>query len=990
MDKLLSTDNVGKTIQQRYEVIEVLGEGGIGITYKARDLQAEALIALKIISFGQISNWKTLTLFQREVKVLQQLNHPAIPKYLDSFEVEVDGDRLFCIVQALAPGKTLAQWVQEGWQPGETEVVAIANQLLNILTYLQTLTPPIIHRDIKPQNILKDEQGNLFLVDFGAVQDTYRQTLTGGSTVVGTFGYMAPEQFRGQATLSTDLYGLGTTIAFLLTGKDPIHLQNTEELKLNLPAELSISLPFRNWLEKIIEPALEDRYASAAEAMLALQGQEPFTNSTQVSYLRPPKTSIDLLRTEHYLRIRFLPRHFRHPKILRIFAVLLVCALLIFAATVLHISLASGYVKFSHLNPWLVVSTYMSALVSVILGGRAVLILIKPVVLIVNQGSFCIQGTQRLLANKANKDDISISLDVFDEVRLQKSTFNTFICQLRTVEGDKYQFGQYLSPPEQRWIIFEIQEFIKNIKDRTAYEHQQGLKLLQDRKQNSLDLLLYQGVDLYLHTQVAASITLFEAALILDRNCAEAHNNMGVILFQQQKTSKAVKALQTALNCTPDYWIARMNLAIIYKQQGNQEGFTKILSLQPPLNSIEVKLQHSLTLVDGANGTTVTSFSSFIEENFIHPSTISFPFQIDGTLLEKVSLSSFVPSIDDHVLYKKEQGKRESKTWQQNHVLHQLQGVSAAQSDDQNSSSNVQKRTEKDPLDILDKTTDGKSAHQDSPRSQNSAPSVKRLPRPLKVSSAQKTSKTQKDQNIKSAPSNLSEFYDRLDRIMTTKRGLLLVPIVFLFLTIKILPTFYIWFWLLLPLGGMIYRTVRLKGNKFKVFGSSFLVALLSFILPRSFIAEARYIAGGVMEPTLPDQSRVVVDKTSYLTANPKRGDIVIFEIKNQYDSPNSRLRQNVKVSRLIGLPGNTVEIIDGQLWINGYKQQEPYLSAEQVNATAKDNMEKVKVPSNSFLYKDDLSGTDGNQNNVGFISRKSLIGKVTAISYPFEKSKRL
>jgi eukaryotic-like serine/threonine-protein kinase len=987
-------------IGQRYQILDTLGSGGMGITYRAKDLHSETLVALKIIPFSQVSDWKMVDLFVREVKVLKQLNHPAIPKYLDSFEVDHNGDRLFCIVQALAPGKTLAQWVQDGWRPGETEVVAIANQLLNILTYLQTLTPPIIHRDIKPQNILKDEQGNLFLVDFGAVQDTYRQTLTGGSTVVGTFGYMAPEQFRGQATLSTDLYGLGTTIAFLLTGQDPIHLQNTEELKLNLPAELSISLPFRNWLEKIIEPALEDRYASAEEAMLALQGQASFANSTQVSYLRPPNTSIDLLKTDHYLRIRFLPRHFRHPKILRIFAVLLVCVLSILAATVLHISLASGYVKFSHLNPWLVVFTYMSGLVSVILGGRAVLILIKPVVLIVNEGSFNIQGTQRLLANKADKDDISISLDVFDEVRLQKSSFNTFICQLRTVEGDKYQFGQYLSVPEQRWIVFEIQEFIKNIKDRTAHEHQRGLKLLQDRKQNSLDLLLHNGVDLYLHTQVGASITLFEAALILDHNCAEAHNNLGVILFQQQKTSKAVKALQTALNCAPEYWIARMNLAIIYKQQGNQEGFTKILSQQPPLNSIEDKPQHSLTLVDRANGTTVTSFSSFIEENFIHPSTASLPFQIDSTLLEKISLSSFLLSIDDHVLYKREQGKRESKKWQQNYVLHQLKGVSAVQSDDQNSSSNVPKKAEKDPLDILDEATDRKIAHQDSPKSQNSAPSVKRLPRQLKVSSFQKTPETQNDQDIKSAPSNLSGFHDRFDRIMTTKRGLFLVPIVCLFLTIKILPTFYIWVWLLLPLGGMIYRTVRLKGNKFKTFGSSFLVALLSFIVPRSFIAEARYTVGSVMEPTLPNQSRFIVDKTSYITTNPNRGDIVIFKMAKIY-SPDSRVSldyqgssQEVKVSRIIGLAGETVEIKNGHLFINGRKQQQSYFSNVQSNILAQYNLSPFKVPSNFVLYKDDLrrngQSVTGETPPLGLIPRNSIVGKATAVFYPFENSKRL
>ncbi|WP_416207930.1 serine/threonine protein kinase [Coleofasciculus sp. LEGE 07092] len=128
-----------------------------------------------------------------------------MPQYLDYFHIDTPQDRSFYIVQQLAEGQSLATWVQNGWRGNEKEIRRIATQLLEILVYLHGLTPPVIHRDIKPHNTIRRDDGQLFLVDFGAVQDTYHSTLMRGSTMVGTYGYMAPEQFRGQAVPATDL-----------------------------------------------------------------------------------------------------------------------------------------------------------------------------------------------------------------------------------------------------------------------------------------------------------------------------------------------------------------------------------------------------------------------------------------------------------------------------------------------------------------------------------------------------------------------------------------------------------------------------------------------------------------------------------------------------------------------------------------------------------------------------------------------------------------
>ena len=256
----------GEIIHQRYRITDVLGKGGVGITYSAVDTQTDSVVAIKAVSLKQLSDWKQVELFEREARVLAKLDHPNIPKYLDYFDLETKKDKVFYIVQQLAPGKSLFELVQSGWRVREVEVKQIAAQILSILDYLHSLKPPVIHRDIKPQNLILDESGKVYLVDFGAVQNTYYDTLMRGSTVVGTYGYMAPEQFRGQAFPATDLYSLGATLLFLLTHRSPAELPQNA-LKLDFKSQVNVSDAFVEWLEKILEPDAEDRFSSAKQAL---------------------------------------------------------------------------------------------------------------------------------------------------------------------------------------------------------------------------------------------------------------------------------------------------------------------------------------------------------------------------------------------------------------------------------------------------------------------------------------------------------------------------------------------------------------------------------------------------------------------------------------------------------------------------------------------------------------------------------------------------
>jgi serine/threonine protein kinase len=281
----------GEIVRNRYQIIDVLGKGGVGITYGAIDLQTQERVAIKAVSLKQLDDWKQIELLEREAKVLAQLNHSAIPKYLDYFQVDSDRNRFFYIVQQLAPGKSLFQLVESGWRTTEAEVKKIAKQILDIFIYLHSLQPPVIHRDIKPHNLIRSEEGKIYLVDFGAVQNTYYNTLMRGSTVVGTFGYMAPEQFQGKATPATDLYGLGATILYLLTHRSPAELPH-DTLKIDFRSSVNISEGFANWLEKMLQPDLEDRFASAKEALEGLSDRSLFTNTFKNKWKVPLSLSL--------------------------------------------------------------------------------------------------------------------------------------------------------------------------------------------------------------------------------------------------------------------------------------------------------------------------------------------------------------------------------------------------------------------------------------------------------------------------------------------------------------------------------------------------------------------------------------------------------------------------------------------------------------------------------------------------------------------------
>jgi serine/threonine protein kinase len=264
----------GDRFSSRYEVQQQLGKRAGRRTLLARDLQTQELVVIKLLSFGNDFEWDDLKLFEREAETLKSLNYAAIPRYLDYFEVDSPEHKGFALVQTYIDAKSLEEQLRAGRSFSETEVMQLAKDLLKILNYLHERQPPVIHRDIKPSNILLTNRsgnsvGQVYLVDFGSVQ-TLAAREGGTITVVGTYGYMPPEQFGGRAVPASDLYSLGATLIYLVTGKHPADLPQ-KDLCIQFEQESPLSPTFKNWIKQLIEPSLDRRFSSATEALKAIE-----------------------------------------------------------------------------------------------------------------------------------------------------------------------------------------------------------------------------------------------------------------------------------------------------------------------------------------------------------------------------------------------------------------------------------------------------------------------------------------------------------------------------------------------------------------------------------------------------------------------------------------------------------------------------------------------------------------------------------------------
>lgn len=253
---------VGSLLRHRYLIDKMVGKGGFGTTYLVKDLDCfEEQRILKELTLS-IKDEDPLDLkdmaerlFRREAQVLLNLYHSGIPRLYAYFAEE----SFSYLVQDFIPGQTLSEEFKRRKTPlSEEEIMPIITSLADILDYLHSHTPPVIHRDIKPHNLMRHQDGRIMLIDFGAVCQAAASP-NANHTVIGSLGYAPPEQFLGQTTIQSDLYAVGASVIYLLTGVPPRLLLSSSTDKLDKELAGKISPQLLALLKDLVNPQTEAR-----------------------------------------------------------------------------------------------------------------------------------------------------------------------------------------------------------------------------------------------------------------------------------------------------------------------------------------------------------------------------------------------------------------------------------------------------------------------------------------------------------------------------------------------------------------------------------------------------------------------------------------------------------------------------------------------------------------------------------------------------------
>ncbi len=254
----------GQVIDDKYEILKLIGEGGMSKVYLAMDKRLNKSWAVKEIEkkAKDRNNEVVVQSAIAEANLIKQFDNPAIVRIVDI----IDNGNVIYIVEDFVEGETLEALVEaDGAQPEEL-VVDWAKQICEALDYLHTRTPPIIYRDMKPANVMLTPEGKIRVIDFGIAREYKEQSLK-DTTILGTRAYAPLEQFGGKTDPRSDIYSLGVTMFQMVTGQDPA----TSVIKPVRQINPALSEGIETIIQKCVQQEPEKRYQSCMELMYDLE-----------------------------------------------------------------------------------------------------------------------------------------------------------------------------------------------------------------------------------------------------------------------------------------------------------------------------------------------------------------------------------------------------------------------------------------------------------------------------------------------------------------------------------------------------------------------------------------------------------------------------------------------------------------------------------------------------------------------------------------------
>ncbi len=554
----------GSVIADRYEIIEELGKGGMGKVFRVEDKKIKEEVALKLIKPEIAADKKTIERFSNELKFARKIAHRNVCKMYDLGEEE----GTYYITMEYVPGEDLKSFIRRSRQLTIGTAISLAKQVSEGLSEAHRLG--VVHRDLKPQNVMIDKEGNARIMDFGVARSVEGKGITGAGVMIGTPEYMSPEQVEGkEADQRSDIYSLGIMLYEMLTGRVPFEgdtafaigvMQKSEVPKDPREFNSQISVDLSRMILKCLEKDKEKRYQSSGEVRSELSHIEQGIPTTERTI--PKKEPI----TSKEITVTFSMKKLLIPALIIIAVVIIVIILLQVlpadkavpfspsdkpSLAVVYFMNQTGDEALDHwreaLPGWLITDLSQSKYISVLPADRLFSVLRKLNLLEAKNYAF------EDLKNVAREGGVN---HIFQARYSKAGDIFRIDYSLQRADTLEIISSDYVTGESEESFPTLVDEMTKTIKAHLELTEEQVTSDIDSEVRtittNSSEAFKYYSIGRKFHLQgeYRKGIELMEQAVAIDPEFAMAYRSMAVAYGNLRRRTKSKELLQKALTLT--------------------------------------------------------------------------------------------------------------------------------------------------------------------------------------------------------------------------------------------------------------------------------------------------------------------------------------------------------------------------------------------------------------------------------------------------------